>query len=42
MLDSLSIWHWGLIIAVIAIYAMERRLDRIAQLLDKMAGTNSE
>jgi hypothetical protein len=42
MLDNLSNCHWGLIAAMIAIYAMERRLDRIAQLLDKMAGTNSE
>ncbi len=43
-MESLSIWHWGLIIAVIAIiwlplpfavYAMKRRLDRIAHLLEK-------
>lgn len=51
MLESLSIWHWGLIFAVIAIiwlplplavYAMKRRLDRIAQLVERMAEGHAE
>lgn len=50
-MESLSIWHWGLIgliIAIIwlplplAVYAMKRRLDRIAQLVERMAESRAE